>query len=124
MSVVTDLHDRLALVLILLGVVGAVWTFLGLRRHGGTPAGVRAMLVLTELLAMVQGLFGLTLLSRGQRPNNLPLHVMYGVALVLILPVVYVLSARSTRRGEALYVGVGSLLLAGVAFRALAVGAH
>ncbi|HVA22654.1 MAG TPA: hypothetical protein VNN74_11255 [Candidatus Micrarchaeia archaeon] len=124
MSAVLVLHQRLAIALILLGVVGCGWTFVGLRRQGGTPPGVRAMLVLTEGLALLQGLFGITLYSSGLRPANVLLHTMYGVASVLVLPVAYVLSGRASRRGEAYYVGLGSLLLAGVAFRALAVGAR
>lgn len=124
MSVVVALHQRMAIVLILLGLVGCVWTFIGLRLQGGTPAGVRAMLVLTEGLAILQGVFGITLYSSGLRPANVLLHTMYGVVSVLVLPVAYLLSGRAGRRGEAYYIGLGSLLLAGVAFRALAVGAR
>ncbi|HUY62167.1 MAG TPA: hypothetical protein VMW49_09850 [Candidatus Dormibacteraeota bacterium] len=117
------LHERVAFILIALGLLGAAWTFIGLRRDGQTPGGVRAMLILTEGLAILEGVFGLILYGSGLRPANVPFHVMYGVASVLVLPVAWVLSARSSSRGEALYLGFGALLLAGVAFRAIMVGA-
>ncbi len=124
MSIVVALHQRIAIALILLGLVGCAWTFVGLWRQGGTPPGVRAMLVLTEALAILEGVFGLTLYGSGLRPANVLLHIMYGVVSVVVLPVAYLLSGRVSRRGEAYYLGLGSLLLAGVAFRALAVGAR
>ena len=117
------LHQRVAVALIALGLVAAAWTFVGLRRNGQASGGVRAMLILTEGLAAVQGILGVILYGSGLRPANLPQHVVYGVVLVLVLPVVWVLSARSSARGEARYLGVGAVLLAGVAMRAVMVGA-
>ena len=117
------LHERVGYILMALGLVGCAWTFISLRRSGQAPSGVRAMLILTEGLAILEGLMGLVLYGSGLRPGNVPFHFMYGVVSVLVIPVVWVLSARSSARGEAMYLGFGALLLAGVAFRAIMVGA-
>ncbi len=117
------LHERVGYILMALGLVGCAWTFISLRRSGQAPSGVRAMLILTEGLAILEGLMGLVLYGSGLRPGNVPFHFMYGAVSVLVIPVVWVLSARSSARGEAMYLGFGALLLAGVAFRAIMVGA-
>lgn len=118
---VFSVHDRLALVLIALGLVGAAWCFIDLRRSGHPSGGVRAFLILCWGLVLIQDLLGLALLAEGHRPSNLFLHLMYGALSALVLPVAWVMSERSTGRGEAIYLGLGSLLFAGLTFRALAV---
>lgn len=118
---ILSLHQKFALVLILLGLVGAVWCFIDLRRRGQPSGGVRAFLILCWALVLIQDLLGLLLLAQGHRPSHLLLHVMYGVLSALVLPVAWGLSARSGGRHEAVYLGLGSLLFAGLTFRALSV---
>jgi len=118
---ILSLHQKFALVLILLGLVGAVWCFIDLRRQGQPSAGVRAFLILCWALVLIQDLLGLLLLAQGHRPSNLLLHVMYGVLSAVVLPVAWGLSARGGGRHEAVYLGLGSLLFAGLTFRALSV---
>ena len=116
-----NLHQKFALVLILLGLVGALWCFIDLRRQGGPSGGVRAFLILCWALVLIQDGLGLLLLAEGHRPSNLLLHLMYGALSALVLPVAWGLSSRSGGRHEAIYLGLGSLLFAGLTFRALSV---
>lgn len=118
---ILTLHQKFALVLIVLGLAGALWCSIDLRRQGAPSGGVRAFLILCWSLVLLQDLLGLVLLAQGHRPPNLLLHVMYGVLSALVLPVAWGLSARRSGRHEALYLGLGSLLFAGLTFRALAV---
>jgi len=119
--VILSLHEKFALTLILLGLVGAAWCFFDLRRQSSPSGGVRAFLILCWALVLVQDILGLLLLAEGRRPSNFLLHIMYGVLSAACLPVAWVLSSRSHGRHEALYLGLGSLLFAGLTFRALAV---
>lgn len=116
-----SLHQKFALVLILLGLVGALWCFVDLRRQGSPSGGVRAFLILCWGLVLIQDILGLLLLAEGRRPSNFFLHIMYGALSAACLPVAWVLSSRSHGRHEAIYLGLGSLLFAGLTFRALAV---
>lgn len=118
---VFSLHQKFALGLIALGLVGAVWCLVDSRRQGGLSGGVRAFLILCWALVLVQDALGLLLLAEGRRPSNLVLHLMYGALSTVVLPLAWGLSARSHGRQEALFLGLGSLLFAGFTFRALAV---
>lgn len=118
---ILSVHQKFALVLILLGLVGALWCFIDLRRQGAPSGGVRAFLILCWVLVLIQDVLGLLLLAEGRRPANLLLHVMYGVLSALVLPIAWGLSARSPGRHEAIYLGLGSLLFGLFTFRALTV---
>ncbi|MGH7639752.1 MAG: hypothetical protein ACREOL_02400 [Candidatus Dormibacteria bacterium] len=112
------MHQRLALALILVGLVAAAWCFIDLRRRGAPSGGVRAFIVLCFALVVVQDAIGLVLLAQGHRPHNVPLHIMYGALSAAVLPVAWGMSARSPGRSEALFLGFGSLLFAGLTLRA------
>lgn len=118
---ILTVHQKFALALIVLGLAGAVWCFIDLRRQGKVSGGVQAFLILAWALVLVQDLSGLLLLAQGHRPANFLLHVMYGILNALVLPVAWGLSARGSDRQEAIYLGLGSLLFGLFSFRALAV---
>jgi branched-subunit amino acid transport protein len=114
-------HQKLAVALIVLGLVGAGWGLWSWQRYGKIAPGLRAFLLLCEAVVLIQDLLGLVLLAQGHRPANLVFHLMYGAVSALVIPVVWLLSARSSAKNEALYMSLGALLFAGVTFRALAV---
>lgn len=114
-------HQKLAVALIALGLVGTAWGLWGWRRNGAIAPGLRAFLLLCEAVVLLEDLFGLVLLAQGYRPHNLAFHLMYGAISALVIPVVWILSSRSSAKSEALYMSLGALLFAGVTFRALAV---
>src|ERR1700731_5270080 len=91
-------------------------------RKQPSSASFRATLVLTEALFIIQGLVGVLMFANGRRPHD-NLHWLYGVLLVIVLPIAmsYV-SGRDSRR-EALIYGIAGLFMAGLSIRALTTGA-
>jgi hypothetical protein len=87
-------------------------------RAGSAPARAwvdRAILGALALVAL-DGLLGLTLVALGHAPTDL-LHVVYGAAALLVLPVArYAGRARELRR-RALWVAGGSVVLLGILLR-------
>ncbi len=106
------------LITIFIGAWG-LFTYFRKLPSGGS---FRATLVLTEGLFIVQGLVGVLIFADGRRPHD-NLHWLYGVLLVIVLPIAmsYV-SGRDPRR-EPLVYGIAGLFMAGLAIRALTTGA-
>ena len=95
MDVVLSLHGRAATAIVLyLSVVGLWGLVLGLRGTGPTPNFIGA-LVIAEIATIAQGILGIALLV--SRPPSQSLHVLYGFALALALP----LAATVVRKREA-----------------------
>ena len=78
------------------------------------------LVILTQSLALVQAAVGLGLLLSGGRPGS-DLHFLYGVTIVLTVPLVasYIADKQISR---VLAYGLASLFMAGLAFRALTTG--
>ena len=94
MDVVLSLHGRTATAIVLYLVVVGFWgILLGVRGLGPTPSFVGA-LVIAEIAAVAQGALGIALLF--SRPPSQSLHVLYGFALALAIP----LAATIVRRRE------------------------
>ncbi|HEX9095530.1 MAG TPA: hypothetical protein VF990_05445 [Candidatus Dormibacteraeota bacterium] len=102
-------------------VIG-VWGLVSYFRKQPSSGSFRATLVLTEALFIVQGLVGVLMFANGKRPND-NLHWLYGVLLVIVLPIAmsYV-SGRDSRR-EPLVYGIAGLFMAGLTIRAFTTGA-
>jgi heme A synthase len=84
--------------------------------------GFRSTLVLTEALFIVQGLIGVGMFLGGRRPHD-ALHWLYGVLLVILLPIAATYTTGRGPRREALVYGIAGLFMAGLAIRALTTGA-
>lgn len=97
--------------------IGA-WGLFTYFRKLPSSGSFRATLVLTEGLFIVQGLLGVLMFANGKRPHD-NLHWLYGVLLVIVLPIAmsYV-SGRDPRR-EPLVYGIAGLFMAGLTIRAL-----
>jgi len=103
---------------VIIGIWGLVMYF----RHLPPSGSFRSTLVLTEGLFIVQGLIGVGLFLGGRRPHD-PLHWLYGVLLVLLLPIAATYTTGRGPRREALVYGIAGLFMAGLAIRALTTGA-
>ena len=113
-------HQVLFRAVLLIAVLLAIWAFAIFFRKGTISPGYRSTLLLAEVLFIAQGLVGLGLLiSRHALRDRL--HILYGVLLVITVPISLVY-ARDRRR-EALVFGVAGLFLAGLAIRALTTSA-
>ena len=122
MSLLLLLHDGLFRTGLLITAFIGVWGLVTYFRKQPSSGSFRATLVLTEALFIVQGLVGVLTFANGRRPHD-TLHWLYGVLLVIVLPIAmsYV-SGRDPRR-EPLVYGIAALFMAGLTIRAFTTGA-
>jgi hypothetical protein len=129
---VTAAHNLLGLasVAVSLTVVGAaLWSLIAGRRSGGRSdhrfAVDRAVLAVLLLLAAA-GLVGLALLMNGSHPPD-PLHLVYGPASIICLPVAIWIGARTSagqgsRLRRDVWTAGGGIVLLGLGLRLVATG--
>jgi heme A synthase len=107
---------------LLITVFIGAWGLFAYFRKMPSSGSFRATLVLTEALFIVQGLVGVLMFANGRRPHD-NLHWLYGVLLVIVLPLAMTyVSGREPRR-EPLVYGIAGLFMAGLSIRALTTGA-
>lgn len=112
-----DLHSRLATALLLyLGVLGLWGIVLGVVGSGPTPS-YRGALVIVEIAIVAQLALGVvTWLGRGAPPW---IHVLYGLALVLAIPLAATMVREGSPRRTALTLGIVALFAAGLVIRGM-----
>jgi len=118
MDVVLSFHGRLALVLVLYYTAVGLWgIWLGIRNTA--PSGsYRGAIVIAEIAAVAQGAFGLLVLFFLRGPTE-GLHILYGFALVLAMPLAATLVEGRTARGQSMALGFAALFTAGLAIRGM-----
>ena len=121
MSVLLVLHTGLFRTGLLITAFIGVWGLVTYFRKQPSSGSFRATLVLTEALFIVQGVVGVLMFANGRRPHD-NLHWLYGILLVIVLPIAmsYV-SGRDPRR-EPLVYGIAALFMAGLTIRAFTTG--
>jgi hypothetical protein len=118
MDLVLSLHGRLAIVLVLYYTAVGLWAvFLGIRNSGPTP-GLRGAFVIAEVAAIAQGLAGILVFFLLRSPRE-SLHVLYGFALVLAMPLAASIVRDRQPRGQSLALGFAALFTAGLAIRGI-----
>ena len=105
---------------LLISLIVAGWGLFTYLRRGTASGGLRSTLVLTAILFVVQGLWGLLLLVTGHHLKD-SLHVLYGVLLVIALPIAASYVGQNRRR-EPLVYGVVGLIMAALTIRAFMTG--
>lgn len=117
MEVVLGLHGRIATAIVLyLSIVGLWGLWLGIRGSGPTPNFIGA-LVIAEIAAVAQGLFGVALLF-GRAPVN-SVHILYGFALAAAIPLAATLIRHRPPRAISFAFGFMALFAAGLAIRGI-----
>lgn len=112
-----DLHARLATAILLyLLALGAWGIALGARGSGPSPS-FRGAIVIVEVAIAAQG--GLGALAWPARGGAQWIHVLYGFALLLALPLTASVVRQGTPRRTALMLGLASLFAAGLAIRGI-----
>lgn len=101
-SILTFLHVRLALSLVLFAIVLGIWGTYQFLRHRAVSGGFRSGFLLMAGLTAAQSLAGLAIYALGQRPGN-ALHVVYGIFAALFLPGLYFFTNRGRRDREAAF---------------------
>lgn len=118
MDIALALHGRLATVLVLYYVLVGLWgVWLGIRNSGPTP-GYRGAIVIATVAAVLQGVIGLVVFAF-VRPPRESLHVLYGFALVLAMPLAATLMRDRQPRGQSVALGLAALFTAGLAIRGI-----
>jgi hypothetical protein len=129
---VTAAHNLLGLasIAVALIVVGAAaWSIVSARRSGGRRdhrfAVDRAVLAVLVILAAA-ALVGLALLATGSLPAD-PLHLLYGPAALIAVPVAIWIGARASagrasRLRRDVWTAGGGIVLIGLGWRLVATG--
>lgn len=129
LNVVIELHYlNLFLVLALSLIVGVWGLILFFRKRTETMnKSWRIALIVTAIVAVLQGIFGVTLLVLGGKPGTgtglYYLHYVYGGIVALAIPVAltYTTSGKNIRRDVLIY-SLGALILFAAGFRAWMTG--
>lgn len=121
LDIVESLHGRLATVLVLYYTAIGLWgLYLGVRNSGPTP-GFRGAIVIAVVAAFAQGVVGILVFAL-VRPPRESLHILYGFALVLAMPLAATLMKDRQPRGQSLALGLAALFTAGLAIRGITTG--
>lgn len=118
MDALLFIHNGLFRAGLLITAIVGVWGLVTYFRHLYVGASYRSTLVLTEVLFIVQGLIGIALFAGGPGPKD-PLHWLYGILLVITLPIAATYPATREERRQPLIYGIVGLFMAGLCLRAL-----
>ncbi len=110
-------HLSLARAGILISAIIGVWGLWTYFSRGVASPGYRSTLVLTEILFVAQALLGMALFLGSRHPRD-NLHILYGVVLVLAIPIAASYTSSHDRRREALVYGVIGIIMVGLSVRA------
>jgi hypothetical protein len=114
-----SIHAQLATALTLyLAALGMWGIALGLGGSGPSPS-YRGGLAIAEAAIVAQGLLGV--LAWLARPSD-AIHVLYGLALLVTIPLVATIVREGSPRRASLSFGVASLFAAGLAIRGITTG--
>ncbi len=114
---VLDLHSRLSTALVLyLSLLGLWGIVLGVAGSGPSPS-FRGALVVVEIAIAAQGLLGIVSWPSSGPPDSM--HILYGAALFLAIPLAATMVREGSPRRTALTLGVAALFAAGLAIRGM-----
>jgi len=117
-DIALGLHKQLATVLVLYYTAVGLWGVgLGVRNTGPTPA-YRGSIVIAVVAAVAQGVLGILTFVFVRQPGE-SLHILYGFALVLALPLASSMLRERTPRGQSVALGLAALFAAGLAIRGI-----
>jgi len=115
---VLSLHGRIAWALVLYYVAVGLWGFfLGLRNSGPSP-GFRGAIAIAVIASVAQGALGVLTFLFVRQPAE-SLHVLYGAALALAMPLAASLVRDRAPRGQSVALGFAALFTAGLAIRGI-----
>jgi heme A synthase len=115
-------HGYAARVLLLFGILIALWGSFYYFRNEKLSGGFRASFLLLAGVTVLQGLLGLAALIGGGSPKEGLLHMVYGAFATLFLPGAYIYSRGGTARREALVLAGAAWIVAIAYFRGIATG--
>lgn len=121
MDIVYLLHDNLSTTVILFFLVVGLWGLLEFARGGALTGSIVGALIISQVLIVVQGAFGLVLYINGPRPSD-PVHILYGLTAALIMPFLWMYFRERAPRQTLFFFSLISLFIVGLAIRGMATG--
>jgi hypothetical protein len=117
-----DIHGRLGNTAMFYMIIMAAWGLWRYFRKQGLDSNYWGALVIGEILLLAQGALGAYLWIVGARPDR-GIHLLYGIASVLVIPGLYAYTHGDDRRRVMLIYGIVLLFLIGLILRAIGTGA-
>jgi heme A synthase len=106
----TIVHDRLANTALLFCLFMTVWGFWRFFRKNGMNSSYWGAAIIAEFLLLLQGGIGFYLWIAGLRPDRGWVHILYGISLVLAVPLVYTFTRGRQDRPEMLLYAVALIM--------------
>jgi len=118
MDLVLSLHSRAAYALVLYYTLVGLWGIVQGIRDRGPNASFRGAIAIAVVASIVQGVLGsLVFVFRGAPAEAV--HILYGLALVVAMPLAATLVRDRTPRGQSIALGLAALFTAGLAIRGI-----
>ncbi len=118
MDLVLSLHGRVAYALVLYYTLVGLWAIVQGIRDRGPNASLRGAIAIATIAAVAQGALGVLVLMFRGGPSD-PVHILYGVALAVAMPMAATLVRDRTPRGQSIALGLAALFTAGLAIRGI-----
>ena len=119
MEALAFLHARLGWALVIFAAIAGIWGIVGYYRGQVVTPNYWGVIVVGNLAALAQGGIGMFLLLQGAIISRGPVHILYGVVLVLWIGLINLFNRNREGRQEMLMCGLVSLFEAGIALRAI-----
>ena len=118
MDLVLSLHGRVAYALVLYYTLVGLWGIVRGVRDRGPDASYQGAIAIATIAAVGQGVLGLLALIFRGAPAE-PVHILYGLALAVSMPLAATLVRDRTPRGQSVALGLAALFAAGLAIRGI-----
>jgi len=117
----TFLHQRVAWAMVLFAAIAGAWGIVDYYRHRAVSPNYWGVIVVGNLTALAQAGIGIILYAQGQGETLARgwVHILYGIVLVLWIPLIRFFNRNREGRAETLMCGLVSLFEAGIALRAI-----
>jgi len=117
-DLVFSLHGRVAYALVLYYALVGVWAIVQGIRDRGPDSSLRGAIAIATIAAVTQGVLGLLVLVFRGGPRD-TVHILYGLALAVAMPLAATLIRDRTPRGQSIALGLAALFTAGLAIRGI-----
>ena len=118
MDFVFSVHGRVAYALVAYYTLVGVWAIAAGIRDRGPDKNLRGAIAVATIAAVVQGVLGLLVLVFRGGPRD-TVHILYGLALAVAMPLAATLIRDRTPRGQSIALGLAALFTAGLAIRGI-----
>ena len=115
----TFVHGRVATAMVLFAAIAGVWGLVDYFRHRTVTPNYWGVIVVGNIAALIQAAIGMTLAIQGQPLARGWVHILYGIVLVLWIPLIHYFNRNRESRQELLICALVSLFEAGIAIRAM-----